>query len=283
MTLVLEHDSILDLAASLISIRAGVDDPTMRISSGEVWRASWTPEGPMTLRVQSHGEHLAVDVWGEGSAWGLDHAGALCGLDDHLDGFATDGNAALHRISSRHNGFRLPRSGNLPEALTWAVAAQQTSTYEAQRTYRQLVVAHGTRAPGPVELLVPPAPAVLAGLHAYDLHTFGFSQPAADLLRRIAAQTHQLERLSADGTTDVRRRLSTIDGLTDASIELVVLIAFGDADAVPTGDLRRAHEVGRTLAGEPHADDSRMLELLEPWRGHRGRVIRLIETAASRN
>lgn len=283
MTLVLEHDAALDLADTLTSIRAGVDDPTMRITSGEVWKASWTPAGPMTLRAQTHEAHLTVDVWGEGSAWGLDHAGALCGLDDRLDGFATEGNTALHQISSQHTGFRLPRGGNLAEALTWAVAAQQTSTFEAQRTYRQLVIAHGTRAPGPVDLLVPPAPAVLAGLHAYDLHTFGFSQVGADLLRRIAAQTHQLARLSPDGTDDVRRRLTTIDGLTDASIELAVLIAFGDADAVPTGDQRRAREVGRTLAGEPHADDIRMLELLEPWRGHRGRVIRLIETAASRN
>lgn len=283
MTLVLEHDSDVDLATSMTSIRAGIDDPTMQISSGEVWRASWTPEGPVTLRAQTNGEHITVDAWGEGSAWGLAHAAALCGLDDQLDGFTTDSNAELHQISSRHRGFRLPQSGNLAEALTWAVAAQQTSAFEAHRTYRQLVVAHGTRAPGPVELLVPPAPAVLAGLHAYDLHTFGFSQPAADLLRRIAAQAHQLQRLSPGEAADVRRRLTTIDGLSNASIELAVLIAFGDADAVPTGDLRRAHEVGRTLAGEPHADDVRMLELLEPWRGHRGRVIRLIETAASRN
>ena len=31
------------------------------------------------------------------------------------------------------------------------------------------------------------------------------------------------------------------------------------------------------LAGEPRADDARMLELLEPYRGQRGRVQRLLE------
>jgi hypothetical protein len=34
--------------------------------------------------------------------------------------------------------------------------------------------------------------------------------------------------------------------------------------------------VAWALAGEARADDARMLELLEPYRGHRGRVIRLL-------
>jgi hypothetical protein len=33
----------------------------------------------------------------------------------------------------------------------------------------------------------------------------------------------------------------------------------------------------RTLAGEPRGTDERMLELLAPFEGHRGRVIRLLE------
>jgi hypothetical protein len=33
------------------------------------------------------------------------------------------------------------------------------------------------------------------------------------------------------------------------------------------------------LAGEPRGDDARMLELLAPYAGQRGRVIRLLEAA----
>jgi hypothetical protein len=36
------------------------------------------------------------------------------------------------------------------------------------------------------------------------------------------------------------------------------------------------------LAGEPRADDARMLELLEPYRGQRGRVQRLLEVSGLR-
>ena len=37
--------------------------------------------------------------------------------------------------------------------------------------------------------------------------------------------------------------------------------------------------VAWALAGEPRGTDERMLELLEPYRGQRGRVVRLLELA----
>jgi 3-methyladenine DNA glycosylase/8-oxoguanine DNA glycosylase len=45
---------------------------------------------------------------------------------------------------------------------------------------------------------------------------------------------------------------------------------------VAVGDLHLPHIVSWTLAGERRGSDERMLELLEPYRGHRGRVIRLL-------
>jgi 3-methyladenine DNA glycosylase/8-oxoguanine DNA glycosylase len=52
--------------------------------------------------------------------------------------------------------------------------------------------------------------------------------------------------------------------------------AFGDPDAVPIGDYHLPHVVSYALTGEPRGDDDRMLELLEPYRGQRGRVLRLL-------
>ena len=43
------------------------------------------------------------------------------------------------------------------------------------------------------------------------------------------------------------------------------------------GDFHLKNVVAYALAGEPRADDARMLELLEPWRGERAKVIRLLE------
>jgi hypothetical protein len=53
-------------------------------------------------------------------------------------------------------------------------------------------------------------------------------------------------------------------------------LRLGDADAVSIGDFNIAHQVCWALAGRPRGDDATMLELLEPYRGQRGRVIRLL-------
>ncbi|NJD27892.1 MAG: DNA-3-methyladenine glycosylase 2 family protein, partial [Chloroflexi bacterium] len=48
-------------------------------------------------------------------------------------------------------------------------------------------------------------------------------------------------------------------------------------DAVSLADAHLPNIVAWALAAEPRATDARMLELLEPWRGHRARIIRLLE------
>jgi 3-methyladenine DNA glycosylase/8-oxoguanine DNA glycosylase len=56
-------------------------------------------------------------------------------------------------------------------------------------------------------------------------------------------------------------------------------IAFGDPDAVSLGDAHLPDLVSWALAGEPRADDLRMLELLAPYSGQRARVIRLLQVS----
>ena len=56
----------------------------------------------------------------------------------------------------------------------------------------------------------------------------------------------------------------------------VVRVAFGDGDAVSVGDYHHKNVVAWALAGEARGTDERMLELLEPFRGHRGRVVAML-------
>ena len=79
---------------------------------------------------------------------------------------------------------------------------------------------------------------------------------------------------------DARRRLMALPGVGPWSAAEVALFALGDADAVSVGDYHLPHHVAWALAGEARGTDERMLELLEPYRGHRGRVIRLLEAGA---
>ena len=71
--------------------------------------------------------------------------------------------------------------------------------------------------------------------------------------------------------------LRAIPGIGPWTAAEVGIRAFGDPDAVSVGDFHLPNMVAWALAGEPRGTDERMLELLEPYRGQRGRVLRLLE------
>ena len=73
-----------------------------------------------------------------------------------------------------------------------------------------------------------------------------------------------------------RRRLEAFPGVGPWTAAKVALVALGDPDAVQVGDYHLPHIVAYALEGKPRSTDERMLELLEPYRGHRARAVRLI-------
>jgi 3-methyladenine DNA glycosylase/8-oxoguanine DNA glycosylase len=145
-------------------------------------------------------------------------------------------------------------------------------------------------APGPVErLLLPPDPGAVAATPYWVFHPFGVEQRRADTLCRVAAVAPRLEECT--NAADTTRRLTAITGIGPWTAAEVVRVVFGDPDAVSVGDYHIPHIVSWALAGEARAGaregepgalapaDVRMLELLEPFRGHRGRVCVLLEQA----
>ena len=95
---------------------------------------------------------------------------------------------------------------------------------------------------------------------------------------RAVAVGDALQRASGVDAADAIRRLRTIAGVGVWSAHETVQRSHGDADSVSVGDFHLSKRVGTALAGR-RVDDDGMLELLEPWRGHRQRVVRLIEGA----
>ena len=75
---------------------------------------------------------------------------------------------------------------------------------------------------------------------------------------------------------DAYARLTAVPGVGEWTAAEVAVRALGDTDAVSVGDYHLAGLVGWALVGRP-LDDAGMVELLEPWRPHRARVVRLVE------
>ena len=268
--------SPLDLAQTLAPLRHGVDDPTIRLESGEAWRAMNTPVGTATLRLVVEPGSLTAEAWGDGAEWALEHVPALVGMLDDPTGFEPGAHPVVARLHHSAPGMRFGRTDAVVEALIPAVLGQRVTGFEARRSFRQIVLTYGEPAPGPRELRLLPLPQRLAGVPYYDLHQCGVERGRADTIRRVCAQANQLEELVDVGFGEARRRLTAVAGVGPWTAALTAQTALGDPDAVPIGDYGLPSQVAWVLAGEPQADDARMLDLLEPWHGHRARVLRLI-------
>ena len=81
---------------------------------------------------------------------------------------------------------------------------------------------------------------------------------------------------------DALARLRSIPGVGAWTAAETSRVACGDPDALSLGDFHTPSMVAWALAGEARADDARMLELLEPYRGQRARLVRLLEVAGVR-
>lgn len=265
----------LDLALTLGSLGQG---PWLRLADREAWRASRTPEGVATVHLVHSGPVVEIEAWGPGAAWAAGHAPALCGEEDDDTGFKPV-HPFLVQTHRRHPGVRLPKTGAVFEALVPTVLAQKVSGKEAHLSYRALVAGLGEPAPGPARLTVPPSAAVLSRTPYWTLHGFGVERRRADVIIGAARSAKRLEETVGMDLAAANRRLVAFPGVGPWTAAKVAQVALGDADAVPVGDYNLPHMVGYLLEGTVRSSDERMLQLLEPYRGHRARVIRLIGLA----
>ena len=240
------------------------------------WWATRTPNGPATVLIEKNGARLEATAWGDGAGWILDQTPRLIGLDDRPEEF-TPTHKVLQDLAKQKRGLRVGRTDRVFQAIVPAILGQKIATKEALRNQRALTREFSEPAPGPLELRLPVAAEVLADVSYWQLHELGIERRRADLLRFVAKRAGRLEEIVDMSTDAAFARLTAFPGIGPWTVALVMGSALGDADAVPVGDYHIPHMVAWALAGEPRANDRRMLELLEPYRGHRGRVIRLLK------
>jgi 3-methyladenine DNA glycosylase/8-oxoguanine DNA glycosylase len=255
--------------------RGGPNDPTVRLDSSEIWRATRTPVGIGTERLRPQPDGIEVEAWGPGAEWLLEHAPVLLGeLDDDRD-FAPS-HPLLRELHRQYPGLRLLRTEAVLESLVPTVLEQKVAGVEARRAYRQLIRSLGEAAPGPVPLMLQPSPQVLASTPYWTFHTFGVERRRAEVIQMAAQRANRLEALTAVPRNEASQRLRSLPGIGPWSAAEISAIAFGDPDAVSVGDYHLPHLVSWAFLQRPRGSDELMLELLEPYRGHRARVIRLL-------
>ncbi len=264
----------LDLRATLrpLSLAWGRFDPQ------GWWRAFRTPDGPATLCIHRRGTVVCGETWGAGAEWVAGRLPDLIGLRDGSESFEPD-HGPLARLHRRHSGSRFGSTGLVVEALVSAIVGQKVTGAEAAAGLRGLTEAFSEPAPGPAPLMLPPDPALMAAAPYHVYHPLGIERRRAEVLRMVAARAVRLEELASRDSVSARLALEALPGVGPWTSAETVTISHGDPDAVSVGDFHLKHQVSWHLAGEPRGTDERMLELLEPYRPHRGRVVRLLEQA----
>jgi 3-methyladenine DNA glycosylase/8-oxoguanine DNA glycosylase len=267
----------VDLRSAIGGYSAGGADPSIVVAPGAAWLALGTPEGPATLHFTGR-DPITVEAWGPGAGHALEIAPAVCGADDDPAGFEPK-HPVVRRLLQRFPGVRITRSGMVVEALLRMVVGQRVTGTEARNGYFAMCRHLGGPAPGPRRLVLPPDPARLAALGYPALHPWGIERSRAETLIRVARHAGRLDEAAHLPLPEAYARITAVRGVGAWTAGKVGPCALGDADAVPVGDYHLPNTVAWALADEDRADDRRMLELLEEFRPHRARVIRLIHAA----
>lgn len=277
----------VDLLRSLRPLVHSAGDPTIRLRPDEVVRTTRTPDGPGTVRVRRLGpRRFTAEAWGPAADRLLDLAPALVGAEDDLDGFAPRRHPTVARAHHRRPDLRMVRTGSVWDLLVPTILAQRVTSLEAARSWTRLVRRFGTPAPGPAEavgrLLLPPPPRVCATIDDVTWHGLGVERSRAEAIRSASRHVAHLQRVLDLPRADRLAVATRVAGVGVWTASLVLRAAAGDADAVEVGDYHVKDQIAYALAGEPRATDDRMLELLTPFAGHRGRVVRLVLSTAPR-
>ena len=272
----------LDLVRTLRALTFGPRDPRTFTRPDGFWMAVRTPDGAVTVRAWfPDADTVALQTWGPGSAWLLERAADLLGLSDALEDFRPE-HPLVARIHRTIPGWRLPRLPLVLETLVPVIEGQLVTSEESFRSHRNLVLRYGETAPGPIRLKVAPSAATLHSLPSHAFTPLGFLAKHTRAIRLAASRARRLEEAASMALVPAAQRLMAIPGIGPWTALTVLGRTLGHADAVPTGDFHLPSLVTLALAGEESGDDRRMLELLEPFRPHRWRVVRLLVAGGPR-
>jgi 3-methyladenine DNA glycosylase/8-oxoguanine DNA glycosylase len=269
-------DHPYDLGRSLLLGDLGRANPTLvRPNEHELLRANWTPEGPASVHVRVRPGALEARAWGPGRSWLLDALPGHLGLADQPPRFADK----LGRLQRQLPGVRRGRSLDLFELLTGYVIRQRVAWRDAVATQAAILRAHAQPAPGPAELRLGLSPEQWLALTTADLAAHGLERKRAQTILSLAARADRIRSFATLGPEVFASKLESFTGIGPWTSAMVCGHGLGDHDAVPLGDYDLPSTVAWFFVGEPRADDARMLELLEPHRGQRFRVIHLLWAA----
>jgi 3-methyladenine DNA glycosylase/8-oxoguanine DNA glycosylase len=277
----LTFPSAVSPSNTLFPLRRGPGDPCFQVGEdGAIWRTSLLGSGSVTARIsRAAADAIDCTAWGSGADEFLEALPALLGAYDDSSDFAP-AEPIVAEAHRRVPHLRLGRTDQVLEALIPAIIEQRVQGKDAFRAWRLLVTKYGMPAPGPAprRMRVPPPAEVWRRIPSWEFHRANVDPGRARTVVGCAQRAESLERLTSWPADKAREALMSLPGVGIWTAAETAQRAFGDPDALSVGDYHISKMIGWTLLGRP-INDAEMVELLEPMRPHRHRVVRLLEAS----
>jgi 3-methyladenine DNA glycosylase/8-oxoguanine DNA glycosylase len=312
-----------DLPRTFSPLQRGYADPSIRTDPGTfrggargtpgagAWMAQRQYDaaghhlGAVTLRWdQLDASQVRVRAVADGEealSSAMQRASAMLGAQDDwwelellLDALGDRLSTTLAQVRRRHPGVRLTATGALLDQMVTATLEQKVTHREARHGWRQLLRRHGDPAPASADLHTPdwlrlPLTAgQLKRVPSWRWHQMWVQPPLSKTILRLADRAGSIHRLGSSTPVEtssvgaLAEQLQSIPGVGRWTTAEALQRSHGSADLPAVGDYHLAHFVGEAMTGK-RTDDAGMLELLEPFRPHRQRVIRLLKLSGFRS
>ena len=268
------------LKRSLTSLCSRRRDPTICPGDRHASFSLLTPDEPVVVGAKLSGKCLDIETEGSGTCWLRPKLTELFGLQDNPRLFTPAGR--VRDLLKRFPSTRPPRLPVVFQRLVQIVLHQLVAWGEASDGWRLMTRRYGETAPGESGLLVGPTPAKLRSLAWYDLVTCDILPRHARLILKLTREHSRIERIWSAGDKKLIECLCRIPGIGEWTIQKLRGSCLGDSDAAVTGDYGLPHCVCWYFRRQPRSTNEEILELLEPYRGHRYRVQQLLMHAGIR-
>ncbi len=254
--------------------RFGAYDPTARRERGAFHKAFDTADGPCILQIRTDGDDVVLEAEGARAEQAVADLASGISQDHGHDAFAPD-NPRLARLHKELRGLRIVRVPWRFDLVGAAVLQQRVTTREAMQQWQRIARRHGPTIPGS-ELRAFPSAERVAKMASWQLQELGLDPKRARTMVLLAREIVRRNTLALTDLARVRKLLGIARGVGPWTTDMIMGFAYGDPDALPLGDLHLPHLITWALAREAPGSDARMVQLLEPYRGPRFRVVRLL-------
>ena len=273
----------LDLRRTLGPLSRGPGDPTIHLASGRAWWATRTRDGAASLALAHVGDELRVEAWGPGAGRALADVPVMLALAVAPAAIPA-GHPLVTDLARRAPGVRI--RARAPSSNRWSRRSSSRRSPARRHGGRGSVScastarrppAHPNGGSGSVRHRPPSPRSPTTPITRSVLSSAGPTSSGGS-----TARAAWFEAIVDLPLAEAYARLTAVPGIGPWTAAEVGVRALGDQDAVSVGDFHLPNLVAYALAREPRGTDDRMLELLEPYRGARARVVRLLELSGLR-